>query len=73
MSNQKPVDTTVGVYETLLFLLFNIIYFIICFILWYVLWVARHGVEIPNLISKNTITYFSSESIKKNSLNQKNL
>ena len=47
-------DTTVGIYETLLFLLFNIIYLMIGFILWHVLWVSRHGVEIPNLISKNT-------------------
>ena len=55
-------DTTVGIYETLLFLLFNIIYLMIGFILWHVLWVSRHGVEIPNLISKNTITYFSSRN-----------
>ena len=32
------------------------------FILWHILWVSRHGVEIPNLISKNTITYFSSRN-----------
>ena len=55
-------DTNVGIYETLLFLLFNFIYLMIGFILWHVLWVSRHGVEIPNLISKNTITYFSSRN-----------
>ena len=58
----KAKDTTVGIYETLLFLLFNFIYLMIGFILWHVLWVSRHGVEIPNLISKNTITYFSSRN-----------
>ena len=62
MSNQNSVDTTIGIYETLLFLLINIIYLMIGFILWHILWVSRHGVEIPNLISKNTITYFSSRN-----------
>ena len=62
MSNQNSVDTTISIYETLLFLLINIIYLMIGFILWHVLWVSRHGVEIPNLISKNTITYFSSRN-----------
>ena len=55
-------DTSIGIYETILFLLFNIIYLMIGFILWHALWVSRHGVEIPNLISKNTITYFSSRN-----------
>ena len=59
---EENVDTTVGIYETVLFLLFNIIYLMVGFILWHVLWVSRHGVEIPNLISKNTITYFSSRN-----------
>ena len=62
MADEKSVDTTISIYETLLFLLFNIIYLMIGFILWHVLWVSRHGVEIPNLISKNTITYFSSRN-----------
>ena len=57
-----PVEINVGIYETLLFLLFNLIYLMIGFIFWHVLWVTRHGVEIPNLISKNTITYFSSRN-----------
>ena len=50
----KAKDTTVGIYETLLFLLFNFIYLMIGFILWDIFWVSKHGVEIPNLISKNT-------------------
>ena len=62
MEKGKPVDTTISMYETLLFLLFNLIYLMVGFILWHVLWVSRHGVEIPNLISKNTITYFSSRN-----------
>ena len=62
MAVEKPVDSTISIYETLLFLLFNLIYLMIGFILWHILWVARHGVEIPNLISKNTITYFSSRN-----------
>ena len=62
MAEEKPVDTTISIYETLLFLLFNLIYLMIGFILWHVLWVSRHGVEIPNLISKNTISYFSSRN-----------
>ena len=62
MSNQNSADTTISIYETLLFLLINIIYLMTGFILWHVLWVARHGVEIPNLISKSTITYFSSRN-----------
>ena len=62
MSNQNQNDSTISIYETLLFLLFNIIYLMIGFILWHVLWVTRHGVEIPNLISNNTITYFSSRN-----------
>ena len=60
MANQNPVDTTISIYETLLFLLFNIIYLMCGFILWHILWVSGHGLEIPNLISKSTITYFSS-------------
>ena len=62
MADEKSVDTTISIYETLLFLLFNIIYLMIGFILWHILWISRHGVEIPNLISKNTITYFSSRN-----------
>ena len=62
MSDEKSVDLTISIYETLLFLLFNIIYLMVGFILWHVLWISRHGVEIPNLISKNTITYFSSRN-----------
>ena len=62
MSNQNPIDTTISIYETLLFLLFNIIYLMAGFILWHILWVTRHAVEIPNLISKNTLTYFSSRN-----------
>ena len=62
MSNETQDYTAISIYETLLFLLFNIIYLMIGFILWHVLWVSRHGVEIPNLISKNTLTYFSSHN-----------
>ena len=49
MSDKNSVDTTIGIYETIVFLLFNLIYLMIGFILWHVLWVSRHGVEIPNL------------------------
>jgi len=62
MADEKSVDTTISIYETLLFLLFNIIYLMIGFILWHILWISRHGVEIPDLISKNTISYFSSRN-----------
>ena len=62
MDSKDQVETTISIYETLLFLLFNLIYLMIGFILWHILWVSRHGVEIPNLISKNTITYFSSRN-----------
>ena len=62
MAKENESDTTISIYETILFLLFNLIYLMIGFILWHVLWVSRHGVEIPNLISKNTITYFSSRN-----------
>ena len=61
-NDQNPVETTISIYETILFLLFNLIYLMIGFILWHILWVSRHGVEIPNLISKNTLTYFSSRN-----------
>ena len=54
-------DSTISMYETLLFLLFNLIYLMIGVILWHVLWVSRHGVEIPQLIN-NTIAYFSSRN-----------
>ena len=62
MVEKNPIDTTIGLYEIMLFLLFNLIYLMIGFILWHILWVSRHGVEIPNLISKNTISYFSSRN-----------
>ena len=62
VENSNSIDITISIYETILFLLFNIIYLMIGFILWHILWVSRHGVEIPNLISKNTITYFSSRN-----------
>ena len=62
MQQTNTSDLSIGLYETILFLLFNFIYLMIGFILWHVLWVSRHGVEIPNLISKNTITYFSSRN-----------
>ena len=62
MAKENESDTTISIYETILFLLFNLIYLMIGFILWHILWVSRHGVEIPNLISKNTITYFSSRN-----------
>ena len=54
-------DDAISMYETLLFLLFNLIYLMIGVILWHVLWVSRHGVEIPQLVN-NTITYFSSRN-----------
>ena len=52
MQNNNTSDLSISIYETILFLLFNFIYLMIGFILWHVLWVSRHGVEIPNLISK---------------------
>ena len=62
VATEDPVESTISIYETLLFLLFNLIYLMIGFILWDIFWVSKHGVEIPNLISKNTITYFSSRN-----------
>ena len=62
MIEEKTVDLSISIYETLLFILINLIYLMVGFILWHILWVSRHGVEIPNLISKNTITYFSSRN-----------
>ena len=62
MIEENEFELSINMYETLLFLLFNLIVLMIGFILWQLLWVSRHGVEIPNLISKNTITYFSSRN-----------
>ena len=59
---ENPVESSFSIYETILFLLFNLLYLMIGFILWDIFWVTKHGVEIPNLISKNTITYFSSRN-----------
>ena len=60
--SENPVESSFSIYETILFLLFNLLYLMIGFILWDIFWVTKHGVEIPNLISKNTITYFSSRN-----------
>ena len=59
---ENPMESSFSIYETILFLLFNLLYLMIGFILWDIFWVTKHGVEIPNLISKNTITYFSSRN-----------
>ena len=51
--------STITVYESIIFFLFNFIILMIGFILWYFLWAKRHGIEIQEIVNDTLINFCS--------------